>query len=159
MTLSLQGSHDHQHCIRSALQSAHEICQQRGVRLTELRRNVLEFIWQNHRPISAYDILPQLAECGFNSSPPTVYRALDFLLECGLIHRISSLNAYIGCSYPHQEHAIGFFVCQQCGIAEELSPSLMDTLDQQLSTSLDQQLGAEVKQHTMEVTGICRQCQ
>jgi Fur family zinc uptake transcriptional regulator len=93
--------HDHSHCVHSALSEADTLCAQKGLRLTALRRRVLELVWQSHKPLGAYDILAVLSEQdGRRAAPPTVYRALDFLLENGLVHRISSLNAFVGCVHP-----------------------------------------------------------
>ncbi|MDO6806861.1 transcriptional repressor, partial [Wenyingzhuangia sp. 1_MG-2023] len=76
---------------------------------------VLELIWQSHKPVGAYELLPALANDGFNSAPPTVYRALDFLLDLGLVHRLHSLNAYVGCNHPGANHPVCFFICEHCG--------------------------------------------
>ncbi|WP_338031756.1 transcriptional repressor [Ectothiorhodospira shaposhnikovii] len=81
-------AHNHTACITSALSSAERLCQSRGVRLTPLRRRVLEKIWQNHEAIKAYELIHQLSSADHTVKPPTVYRALDFLLAQGLIHRI-----------------------------------------------------------------------
>ena len=89
--------HDHAHCVAGALAEADALCARLGVRLTELRRRVLELVWQSHKPLGAYDILAVLSEQdGRRAAPPTVYRALDFLLENSLVHRIASLNAFTG---------------------------------------------------------------
>ena len=85
--------HNHQACVNQALDDARHICQQHNARLTPTRQRVLELIWQSHRPLGAYDVLAQLAAEGQNAAPPTVYRALDFLQQHGLVHRIASLNA------------------------------------------------------------------
>ena len=77
--------HDHNHCITTAMDTARSLCEERGLRMTPVRRRVLELVWQNHKPTGAYDLLAQLSEEGFNSAPPTVYRALDFLLELGVM--------------------------------------------------------------------------
>lgn len=82
--------HDHSHCVHTALSEADTLCTQKGLRLTALRRRVLELVWQSHKPLGAYDILGVLSEQdGRRAAPPTVYRALDFLLENGLVHRIA----------------------------------------------------------------------
>ena len=97
--------HDHSQCVDSALADADALCARQGVRLTALRRRVLELVWQSHKPLGAYDILGTLSEeDGRRAAPPTVYRALDFLMENGLIHRIASLNAFIGCVRPEHSH-------------------------------------------------------
>ena len=101
---SVYQPHDHKHCIKGALEEARALCAQKGVRLTALRETVLELIWQSHRPVGAYEILAELTRIQDKSAqPPTVYRALDFLLEHGLIHRLSSLNAFIGCPHPEKK--------------------------------------------------------
>lgn len=95
----------HKTCIKSALKHAEDICVQSGVRLTKQRKQVLELIWQNHKSHKAYDILEKMAALDKSAKPPTVYRALDFLQEQGLVHKIQSLNAYVGCPHPDQNHS------------------------------------------------------
>lgn len=161
MTDSIYQPHDHSHCIDTALQSAVALCQQKGMRLTPIRKRVFELVWQSHKPMGAYDLLPTLADEGFNSAPPTVYRALDFLLELGLIHRLASLNAYIGCSQPaaHQSlqenSATCFLLCQCCGQVEEI----YQTQWQQSVEQLAQQQNFQVAQSMTEVLGLCSLCQ
>jgi len=90
--------HDHSRCVSHALAEAETICARQGLRLTALRKRVLELVWASHKPLGAYDILGVLSdEDGRRAAPPTVYRALDFLLENGLVHRIASLNAITDC--------------------------------------------------------------
>ncbi|RMN79710.1 Zinc uptake regulation protein, partial [Pseudomonas syringae pv. papulans] len=112
--------HDHSHCVHSALE-ADALCAKQGLRLTTLRRRVLELVWQSHKPLGAYDILAVLSdEDGRRAAPPTVYRALDFLLENGLVHRIASLNAFTGCNHPTHAHQGQFLICRLCHAAIEL---------------------------------------
>ena len=99
------GRHDHRHCVATALAAAVERCAASGAQLTPIRRRVLELVWSSHAPIGAYDILAKLAADTGKVQPPTVYRALDFLKAQGLIHRIESRNAFIGCAQPDREHA------------------------------------------------------
>ena len=147
--------HDHRHCIDQAMAQARSLCQQRGARLTPVRQRVLELVWQSHQPLGAYQILEQLAKDGFNSAPPTVYRALEFLLEQGLAHRITSLNAFIGCCQPLSHHAGYFLICRQCGSAQELkSPALRAELQQQAASQ-----GFKIEQETVELAGLCPNCQ
>lgn len=82
--------HNHDACVRDALAEARAICQARNARLTPIRQRVLELIWESHKPLGAYDLLGMLAQEGHNAAPPTVYRALDFLQQYGLVHRIAS---------------------------------------------------------------------
>lgn len=155
MTHNIYHSHNHSDCIQGALAQAKQLCVDKGVRLTAVRQRVFELIWQNHNPIGAYDILPRLAEEGFNSAPPTVYRALDFLLELGLIHRINSLNAFIGCAHPDEDHPVGFFVCRECGQAQELAIEQLHPIRAEVEAAL----GVVIEQHSTELTGLCPNCQ
>ena len=95
-----RGKHDHQRCMTRAIRAAERVCKERDLQLTAIRRRVFELIWERHAPIGAYDILGALKKGEGALAPPTVYRALDFLLDAGLIHRIDTLNAYIGCESP-----------------------------------------------------------
>ncbi|HCH24245.1 MAG TPA: Fur family transcriptional regulator [Oceanospirillaceae bacterium] len=146
--------HDHSHCIATAMQQAQGLCQERGVRLTPVRQRVLELVWQSHQPLGAYDLLARLGEDGFNSAPPTVYRALDFLQEQGLIHKLTSVNAYTGCCSPGTPHEGHFFLCLSCNQALELDTS---TLQESLQSSANTH-GFTIAQQTIEVTGFCARC-
>jgi len=151
------GSHDHRLCIVDALDKAAELCSQRGARLTQIRRQVLELIWSSHRPIGAYSILEVLKVERANAAPPTVYRAIDFLLEQGLVHRIQSQNAFIGCPNPdpnHQHNGM-FLICTDCGNAVELEESKIDRL---LKSSASNQ-GFVIESRTVEAVGLCPDCQ
>jgi Fur family zinc uptake transcriptional regulator len=154
MTQDALSPHNHNHCIDQALTQARSLCEQQGVRLTAIRKRVLELVWQSHKPVGAYDLLPALAEDGFNSAPPTVYRALDFLLELGLVHRISSLNAFTGCTNPGHQHPSCFFLCRQCGIAQELDSAAVS----RLSAEVEQSLGVTVEHQITELSGLCPKC-
>ena len=104
--------HRHSECVSDALAAAEQHCREKGNRLTPLRRRVLELVWTNHEPVKAYDVLSDLQADRARAAPPTVYRALDFLQEVGLVHRIESLNAFVGCGDPHRKHLGQFFICQ-----------------------------------------------
>ena len=153
--------HNHQHCIDDALATARVLCQQQGARLTDLRQQVLVLIWQSHRPLGAYTLMDMLAEASSRRvAPPTVYRALEFLLDLGLIHRINSLNAYIGCSDPQshqqQRQSINYFViCRQCQDSREI---IDKPLAQQIYQASSHD-GFEPQQQWLEVSGICAECQ
>lgn len=149
-----KSGHNHGHCIESAMQRAVELCTERGARLTDIRRRVLELVWQSHQPVGAYELLDILKSERRNAQPPTVYRALDFLLELGLVHRIETLNAYVGCSAPHTGHPSQFLICRDCGAAAEIDD---DRLDAAIS-GLAQEAGFSVIQRTLEVEGQCPNC-
>src|SRR4051794_6447763 len=112
--------HDHDACVEAALDRAARLCARHGARLTPLRRRVLELVWRGHAPIGAYDILGRLSPKIGAVAPPTVYRALEFLRAQGLVHRIESLNAYLGCERPGEAHGGQFLLCSGCGAAAEL---------------------------------------
>ena len=147
--------HDHSRCITQALKEAAELCRDRQQRLTPVRELVLKLIWQSHKPLGAYEILPALAKAGFNSAPPTVYRALDFLQEQGLVHRISSLNAFIGCSHPEHQCNNSFLICTFCHSAVELESK---AVSEAIKTAANA-VGFSVQTEMLEVAGICPNCQ
>ena len=148
--------HDHSQCVSSALADADALCAQQGVRLTALRRRVLELVWHSHKPLGAYDILAVLSETdGRRAAPPTVYRALDFLLENGLVHRIASLNAFVGCSHPEQPHQGQFLICRQCHAAIELDQDDISAAIVRSAASV----GFSVESQTVEIVGLCASCQ
>lgn len=148
--------HDHTACITAAMHQAELVCQRAGVRLTQLRRQVLELIWQAHTPLGAYALMEMLEKSSDRKrvAPPTVYRALDFLIEQGLIHKVHSLNAYIGCSHPRREHNDALFICIKCGFTEEV-PS--NSIQQAINLSASQNRFT-VKEKILEIVGHCSSC-
>ncbi len=148
-------AHDHDRCVTDALDAAEQLCSREGVRFTSLRKRVLELVWQSHRPLGAYDILDTLArEDGRRAAPPTVYRALDFLLEQGLVHRIASLNAFIGCNSPEHRHQGQFLICRNCHVARELDQPLIHRAIDESAKAVN----FSVEGETVEITGLCSQC-
>ncbi len=146
--------HDHDACVGDALARAEAICGAQGARLTPMRRRVLELVWTGHRPRGAYDILEDLATDGRKPAPLTVYRALDFLVQQGLVHRLESLNAFIGCPHPGGRHPSQFLVCERCGTATELNdPAVADAIARSAKA-----LGFEVGRPIVEVSGLCPKC-
>lgn len=147
--------HDHSRCVSHALAEAESICTRQGLRLTALRKRVLELVWQSHKPLGAYDILGVLSEeDGRRAAPPTVYRALDFLLENGLVHRIASLNAFVGCNQPEHAHQGQFLICRSCHAAIELEQAAIS----QAIVASAQAVGFSVEGQTVEVVGLCAGC-
>src|SRR5919197_1440596 len=146
--------HDHDACVESALDRAAALCARRGARLTELRRQVLERIWLGHAPVGVYEILGGLHDGQRAAAPPTVYRALDFLIEQGLVHRIESLNAYVGCNCPDRAHVSQFLICARCGTAAELD----DCRIAEAVLRRAGELGFAVERQTIEVRGLCPRC-
>lgn len=134
---------------------ADAFCQREGLRLTPTRRRVLELIVQSPGGAKAYDLLDRLALENSSARPPTVYRAIDFLLSNGLIHRIESLNAYVRCTCPEHVQAYQLLICEICGYVQELHE---DLIDQRLDAAAAKQ-GFSVEKKTIEVHGRCQDCQ
>jgi Fur family zinc uptake transcriptional regulator len=147
-------AHDHGRCVGTALEQADEVCRRQGARLTELRRRVLELVWHSHAPVGAYRLMELLARERGAVAPPTVYRALDFLAQHGLVHRIESLNAFVGCRRPAASHRAWFLICRDCGRVAEFD-------DAELSRSLDRRVeaaGFAADGERVEIVGCCAQC-
>jgi Fur family zinc uptake transcriptional regulator len=146
--------HDHGQCVAQALARAEAHCRATGGRLTDIRRRVLELVWASHQPVGAYALLDRLAKDGTRAQPPTVYRALEFLQEHGLVHRIALLNAYVGCPHPGHAHGGMFLLCKECGMAAELEEGdIASAVAQSAARS-----GFSVIRQTVEVEGICSAC-
>lgn len=155
--------HDHDDCVRTALAAAEEVCRAKGVRLTPIRRRVLEIVWDSHKPIGAYAILEALqrdrqhaaGESSTAVAPPTVYRALDFLREHNLVHRVESLNAYLGCAHPGDRHAAQFLICLDCGTAAEVDSARLRGAVQAAAGDA----GFAMAEAAVEISGHCPDCQ
>ena len=131
-----------------------KLCAERGMRFTKIRERVLTLVWSGHQPIGAYAILKALQSEYPRAAPPTVYRALDFLIEIGLIHRIESMNAFVGCTHPDERHAGQFLICENCGAAAELDdPQINDAVQRTAGA-----LGFLAQRQMIEVTGLCPDC-
>ena len=137
------------------LATAQQLCEQRGVRLTPQRLKVLALILEHHSSISAYELLDLLRESEPQAKPPTVYRALDFLLAQGFVHKVESTNSYIACCLlGHADHCSQLLICKQCGNVEECHD---DELAKLLRQRADQR-GFEVTNHVVESHGVCQHC-
>lgn len=146
--------HDHHGCVHAILDDAERLCRARGVRLTEGRRRVLEIVAGRHGAIGAYEIMDRLADGGRRPAPVTVYRALDFLIEQGLVHRLASLNAYIACTHAPAEHGAQFLICGRCGTVGELADGKVE----RAITEAASDVGFAVAAPVVEVAGLCIHC-
>lgn len=146
--------HDHTHCIAEALDAAQAMCATRKLQFTPARRRVLEILLQEHRAMGAYEILPQLAEAGLGSQPPVVYRALDFLVQNGLVHRVERLNAYTACAHPGQDHVPAFLICRACKAVAEAETAL----DQGRLGHAAQAADFTIERVVVEAEGLCPSC-
>lgn len=147
--------HNHKHCIADAIQQAELVCVDRGERFTPLRRTILELIWASHKPVKAYDLLAQLSATHERPAPPTVYRTLDFLQEAGLIHKLESLSAYMGCGEPGRPHQGQFLICEDCGVVAELDDAVLSNR----IVANAKKVEFKVNDETVEISGLCDKCQ
>jgi Fur family transcriptional regulator, zinc uptake regulator len=138
-----------------ALARSEAICRAHGVRLTPIRRNVLEALYSSHKPLGAYDLADILTPNGRRTAPITIYRALDFLIEQGLAHRLASQNAYIASFHgDSSQETTAFLICEECGGVDETSSSeFADTLSGLLN-SQEFQCRAKI----LEIIGRCSHC-
>lgn len=146
--------HDHADCVSAAIENAEAVCKSRGLRFTALRRRVLGLVWDGHKPVGAYDILERLSAEGRRTAPPTVYRALEFLIDAGLVHRLDSLNAFVGCPDPGRLHAGQFLICERCRIVVEME-------DTHITADLAKRArehGFDVNRQMLELLGLCEAC-
>jgi Fur family zinc uptake transcriptional regulator len=147
--------HNHSTCVQTALNNASQLCTERGVQLTEIRKQVLELIWENHHAVKAYDLLERIKPLQAAAKPATIYRALDFLREQGFIHRVESLNAFIGCCDLKTKHEQLLLICKQCeNVEERHADSVMQVLAQELKNA-----NFIAHSKAIEIHGICQNCQ
>jgi len=147
--------HDHARCSADAMAHAEALCAERGERLTPMRRRVLEVLAASHKPLGAYEIIDQVAEKGPRPAPITVYRALDFLRQNGLVHRIESLNAFVACVRNHRADAlVAFLICESCGaVGEAPAAAAAQTLADAARSA-----GFTPVLSVIEITGTCAHC-
>ena len=147
-------AHDHAQCTGDVLAQAQALAAAGGLRLTPVRKRVLEILLEAHRALGAYDVLNRLATEGFGNQPPVVYRALDFLVEHGLAHRIQRLNAFAACMHPGQAHAPVFLICRTChAVAEADGTAVGHALVAAAGAA-----GFAVERSTVEALGLCPGC-
>jgi Fur family zinc uptake transcriptional regulator len=154
-TTTFRHKHNHTHCIEAALDQAELVCEQAGERFTDLRRQVFELIWAGHTPVKAYDLMSELASKRSGVAPATIYRTLDFLQSQGLVHKLESLNAYMGCSHPEKEHQGHFLICEHCEEVRELDVA---TFSRSINRIVREQQFL-IKRTTIELFGLCASCQ
>jgi Fur family zinc uptake transcriptional regulator len=145
----------HVHDGDAFVRGVESVCEQRGLRLTPIRANALRLIADAGRPVKAYELLDLMKATHDAAAPPTVYRALDFLLEHGFIHKLASINAFVGCHHPGAaQHAVPFLICDRCQSATELEDEgIVESLDARARA-----LGFVPQAQTLEVHGLCAEC-
>lgn len=141
-------------CPQGIMEHAEALCRARGVRLTSQRRRVLGILCESERPLGAYEILAEMGGNGRAHAPPTVYRALDFLLEQGLVHKLESLHAFVGCNHPEHPHCGQFLICSGCGEVTEIEHHEIDSSLREAAYAT----GFQPERRVVEIIGTCRHC-
>ncbi len=147
--------HDHGDCTSTAIAHAEELCAARAQRLTPMRRHVLETLLASHKPLGAYEIMDRLATGNGRPAPVTVYRALDFLRDNGLVHRIESRNAFVACVHEHADSdPVVFLICEHCGaVGEATGGAVAEALKVSCRAA-----GFSPKSPVIEIAGVCAHC-
>lgn len=142
--------------LRNTLANAEDLCRREGTKLTPGRRRVLEILTEEGRPLGAYDMIERIAATtGKHPAPISVYRALDFLLESGLVHRLASRNAFLACAHGHRhEEPVVFLICETCGSVTEATSK---PLHREIA-ALGTESGFAPHNQVLEITGLCQFC-
>ncbi len=144
--------HDHAHCCGDVLAHAQALVAERGLRLTPVRQRTLEILLESHHALGAYEVLQRLAAEGYGNQPPVAYRALEFLVEQGMAHRIRRLNAFTACMNPGTPHAL--LICRACNaVAEAPAAPVRVALDAAAAA-----LGFAIERSNIEAVGVCPAC-
>ena len=149
-------THDHTLCVDTALAAADARCAAEDLRMTPVRRAVLEILLREHRALGAYAILDLLREAGFGSQPPVAYRALEFLSEHGFVHKIEGASAFVACAHPGEAHTPVFMVCRSCNaVAETKAQSI---LAKGALGAAAESAGFQIERMVVEAEGLCPAC-
>lgn len=147
-------THDHQACVKTRVAAVEMQARARKLRLTPIRRRVLEILLEDHRALGAYDVLAKLEAEGLGAHPPVAYRALDFLVEHGFAHKLERRNAFVACDRPDAGHRPAFLICRDCAaVAEADSAGVARALAQTASGA-----GFEIETAAIEAEGLCPAC-
>ncbi len=147
-------AHEHSGCVERGVRAAEELCAARSVRLTAARKRVLKILLAEHKALGAYEVLARLSEKGEPAHPPAAYRALDFLVENGLAHKVERLNAFIACSDPHDGHRPVFLICRDCRSVAEATDAENDNALRKTA----EQVGFRIENSSVELVGLCPGC-
>ncbi|MGH6737935.1 MAG: Fur family transcriptional regulator, partial [Bradyrhizobium sp.] len=148
--------HDHNRCTAEVISHAEKVCRDRAQKFTPIRRQVLQALLSSHRPLGAYEVIDELSKSMPRPAPITIYRALDFLMASGLVHRIESRNAYLACAHDHDAASlVAFLICERCGSVGEIPAA---SVAQSLSAAA-RASGFAPRLSVVEITGTCAHCQ
>lgn len=145
--------HDHSVCVSDAMATVEDHCATNSLKLTPVRRRVLEILLHEHKAMGAYEILDILSSEGMGSQPPVVYRALDFLGSNGFVHKIERLNAFVACGSPGKSHHPAFMICRGCTMVVEMESRPGVGLQETASD-----MGFSIEEVVVEAEGLCPKC-
>lgn len=146
--------HNHATCAANMIATAEAYCSANKLQFTSTRRRALEILVEEHRALGAYEILQRCSQEGLGAQPSLAYRALDFLLVHGLVHKIERLNAYIGCAHPLEAHAPAFMICRACESVAEASSSPSKSMLGKAA----REAGFKIEKTVVEAEGLCPNC-
>ncbi len=137
-----------------ALEAAERLCAARGQRLTLRRRHTLKILLEAERPLGAYDVLHRLTALGFAAQPPVAYRALDFLIEQGFVHKLRDTKTFLACRHPLESHGAAFLICRGCGQVDEICVEPKKGAFGRAA----REAGFIIENTVLEAEGVCAQC-
>ncbi len=147
-------THNHKDCISTSLFELEKYCKESNQKLSKVRRKVLEILLESHKALGAYEILDKLKANGFPSQPPVAYRAINFLLQVGFVHKIEKFNSYIACSNPGKFHKPAFLICRKCNLVSETNQK---TSNQKIFLEAKNN-NFFVENSIIEIIGVCQNC-
>lgn len=146
--------HNHNKCRDGVIARVEETCRGKGLRLTPVRRRVLEILLEEHKALGAYDLLERLRAENMGSAPPVVYRALDFLVTHGFAHKLERKGAFVACGHPDDVHTPAFMICTSCEtVAEADLGGETNVIDRAAKS-----LGFSINTQVVEAEGLCPTC-
>ena len=146
--------HNHTKCTTQLIARAEQTCAAKGTRLTGQRKDILESVAESHLAVGAYEIIERMAQRGPRPAPITVYRALDFLLEHNLVHKIESRNAFVACACAHDHATPALLICDSCGVVDEImQPAATENLQNAATAT-----GFKINRTVIELSGTCKAC-
>lgn len=147
-------NHDHGRCVKTAAAEVEAVCAAQNLRLTPIRRRVLEILLEEHRALGAYDVLARLAKEGQAAHPPVAYRALEFLVTHGFAHKLERVNAFVACARPGADHRPVFLICSECNaVAEDAAAGVDAALGKAAGA-----VGFAIADAAIEAEGLCPTC-
>ena len=153
-----------------AFEKIDRLCEERNLRLTPVRRRVLEILLEEGRALGAYEVLDTLRKDGFGHQPPVAYRALEFLQENGFVHRVEGMKGYVACTSPSEPHGPVLLVCDSCNDVKELRTPHLEEIADGIGSLCSAESASEAERphagkqeflasaHAIEILGCCRQC-